>query len=705
MIKTKRPILSVVVCFKDWGLERLEGVTRSIQESGMGSDLEVIISDYGSSDSKGYEERLSSMGARYFYFETNGVWSRSRALNLGLQKARGEYLVTTDSDMVFTPETFPRIVEMMRKDKNSYFILQCRDLPEGITHEDIFSKDVDWERLEALSKLRPRWGMGGLIAFHRRALRETRGLDERLEIYGGEDIDLARRLMRTGLKRIWVTDPSVRMFHVWHPSSRTEADKTPEGARAIKLNRNIQLYDASIARNLKSWGGKPDDSEPLVTVAISTFNRAEFLGESIASVLGQSFKDFELIVVDDGSTDDTQKVLASFSDPRIRVVEQENRGLAAARNRITDLARGKYVAVHDDDDIMLPNRLERQLQAITTGVNGTYGGWIDFDNETGEKTFNRGKRFSVESLLFNHGIYLHPTLMIQTRILKAVRYDETMRSGSDYNLAVRLARAGANLVHCSEYVTLRRTHDGQITNAHGIFQKVSGRVTNAYGRSNMTIQELQESRTDRGKKDWVKVVDEESIDGLVTGLLPDHLAGREIVLRFDLKNKELLERALQSVSWRNEIAVTKHDETEIILDSGPISWMELQQIYREVGSLVDIEVNPLTMTDEKESEKLPEKSSFRLLEGIDERVLAEIGRFGWATKSIADVASGQFNNQTVPEGIAVVQVMSGGQSEKVFFVAKEDSLGQATASSRLEEWVELKNLDVAKFWILEEKDR
>lgn len=704
-MKENRPIVSVVVCFKDWGLERLQGVTRSIQESGLGDDLEIIIADYGSVDSEGYEEHLTAMGARYFYFETNGVWSRSRALNLGLKEARGEYLITTDSDMVFTPETFPALVEMMQQDENSYYIVQCRDLPEGITHDDIFSEDVSWEQLEALSKLRPRWGMGGLIAFNRCALRETRGLDERLEIYGGEDIDLARRLMRTGLKRVWVSHPDVRMYHVWHPSSRTEADRTPEGAQAIKLNRQIQLYDMSVARNLTSWGGRPEGSDPLVTVAISTYNRAEFLEDSVMSVLGQSFQDFELIVVDDGSTDDTQKVLAKFTDPRLRIVTQENRGLAAARNRITDIARGKYVAVHDDDDIMLPYRLERQLQSITVGVSGTYGGWIDFDNETGEKDYNRGKKFSTESLLFNHGVYLHPTLMIQKDLLEAVRYDETMRSGSDYNLAVRLARAGANLVHCGEYVTLRRTHEGQITNSHGIFQKVSGRVTNAYGRTTMTAQDIKENRTDRGKKDWVKVTEEENVDDLVTGLLPDHLTSREVVLRFDSARTDLLANALDSIEWRSELLISSSDRSEIVLGSGPIGWTELQRLYRETGSEVNIQVNPLPIVNTQGSATTIEKNFVPALAGIGQHVLTEIDKLGWATKSVAEANHALSTEIAVPQGIVMIQVLTAGRRRKVFFVAEEDSLDVATKNSILEEWIDEEKLDIEKIWILDEKDK
>lgn len=267
------PELSIVIGFKDWGLDRLCGAVRSISMASKGASVEVVVADYGSEDNCGYREALESLGAVYRYVETNGVWSRSRALNAGLAIARGRFLLTTDADMVFTPGSFARIVELLRQHSGSALVLQCRDLPEGITHEDILGGNLSWGQIADRSKIRPRWGMGGLMAFDRTAYHELRGLDERMEVYGGEDMDLAKRLAQAGRKWIWVTDPAVNMYHVWHPSSRTATDSTPEGRAAIEFNRTIHRNDNSLVRNLRSWKGRPDESQPLVTVGISTFNR------------------------------------------------------------------------------------------------------------------------------------------------------------------------------------------------------------------------------------------------------------------------------------------------------------------------------------------------------------------------------------------------------------------------------------------------
>lgn len=96
--------------------------------------------------------------------------------------------------------------------------------------------------------------------------------------------------------------------------------------------------------------------EPAVSVVIPTYNRARYLGESIASVLGQEGPTFEVIVVDDGSTDETPAVLGQYGDA-IRIVRQSNEGIAAARNAGVAAARGRFIAFHDSDDIALPGRL------------------------------------------------------------------------------------------------------------------------------------------------------------------------------------------------------------------------------------------------------------------------------------------------------------------------------------------------------------
>ena len=103
---------------------------------------------------------------------------------------------------------------------------------------------------------------------------------------------------------------------------------------------------------------------PRVTVLLPTYQSERYLSDAVDSVLTQSFSDFELLVVDDGSTDRTLDILRGCADPRIRVVQGRRRGLADALNLGIDDARGEYVARFDADDLMVPNRLARQVEFL-----------------------------------------------------------------------------------------------------------------------------------------------------------------------------------------------------------------------------------------------------------------------------------------------------------------------------------------------------
>ena len=105
-------------------------------------------------------------------------------------------------------------------------------------------------------------------------------------------------------------------------------------------------------------------SSPRVSVIIPTFNRAAMLRDAIDSVLNQTFEDYEIIVVDDGSTDNTRETISKFNSPKITYIYQENRGRSIARNIALSRARGEFIAFLDSDDIFLPYKLEKQINAM-----------------------------------------------------------------------------------------------------------------------------------------------------------------------------------------------------------------------------------------------------------------------------------------------------------------------------------------------------
>jgi glycosyltransferase involved in cell wall biosynthesis len=129
---------------------------------------------------------------------------------------------------------------------------------------------------------------------------------------------------------------------------------------------------------------KKSVTQPTVSVVIPTYNRAKYVTETIDSVLSQSYTDYEIIVVNDGSTDNTREALAPYMD-RIRYIHQKNSGVSAARNRGIKAARGKWIAFLDSDDIWVPEKLEKQIRVAdcTDVIYFHRAKWfVDNENDT-----------------------------------------------------------------------------------------------------------------------------------------------------------------------------------------------------------------------------------------------------------------------------------------------------------------------------------
>lgn len=513
------PILSVIIGIRDWEISRLRIAIRSHLDCTIGDEIEVVVSDYGSQNHSEVEELVRAMGCTYIHTDSD-IWSRSRALNTGIVASRGEFLLATDADIIFAPQTHAITVDLLRKYPHSLHLKQCRDLPMSIGLEEL--ETIDWVRLGEIAHTRPRWGMGGLAACSRETADRVRGYDERMVVWGAEDNDFGKRVRASGGIVNWITDDAAQIFHVWHPPF---LQTNPDATAIFDINRGYLNNDPSVIRNLTS-GAIYKGRKPMVSVVIATKNRAQYLRESIRSVLNQSFREFELIVIDDGSEDDTQEVLSSITDPRLRHVRNDiSKGVGEARNIANALARAPYIAVHDDDDLMLPGRLERQLGTITAGVQGAYGGWIDFNDETGNLSHLPGKApFNLAAICFTGSVLLHPTLLVETQIFAQFPYHAEFRAGSDYNVVFRMAWNGISLLHCGDYVTLRRIHPLNMTAVSSTVQKTSSRVTNGMLLNSIpsgierSLRNLAEETRD------LDIVMTDAVMDAVQFLLSDHLA-------------------------------------------------------------------------------------------------------------------------------------------------------------------------------------
>lgn len=214
---------------------------------------------------------------------------------------------------------------------------------------------------------------------------------------------------------------------------------------------------------------------PLVSVVITTYNRAELLPESVESVLAQDYGNFEVIIVDDCSGDNTPEVIASIeqADDRVRSIRlPENRGAAVARNTGVHAARGDLIAFQDDDDIWLPGKLAAQVNALQdhpecalaygTAIAGTV------DAAPTDQVFGESDRASTGNIFadqIRYHVIKEPTVIIRKDVLEEVGYcDETLKTAKDTDLFLKITMRYP-AAYVPQPVIIVREHPGRKT--HG----------------------------------------------------------------------------------------------------------------------------------------------------------------------------------------------------------------------------------------------
>ncbi len=189
----------------------------------------------------------------------------------------------------------------------------------------------------------------------------------------------------------------------------------------------------------------PPDA-PAVSVILPTYNRADTLPRAVKSVLAQTFGDYELLIIDDGSTDRTPSVVEQLEDPRIRYIRlARNRGVSAARNRGFSEARGEFIAFLDSDDEWLPRKLERQvdlLRQAPDSVGMAYSGALNV-HPGGRRSeyLPRDGGDLLPVLLIHNVIHATPSVLLRRAVVHAVGdFDETLPAIEDYDYWLRVAK-------------------------------------------------------------------------------------------------------------------------------------------------------------------------------------------------------------------------------------------------------------------------
>lgn len=215
----------------------------------------------------------------------------------------------------------------------------------------------------------------------------------------------------------------------------------------------------------------------LVSVLLPVYNGEKYIRESVDSILKQTYENFELIIIDDGSTDKTLSILKEYEkiDARVRLVSRQNKGLIATLNEGAELALGQWVARMDADDVAIPNRLERQLNWINQTGADVAGSWVRF---FGAKDFRIWKGYITDEAIKVDMLFkcpmVHPSIIIRASLLKQLKYDPVAEKAEDYDLWVRATMQGIKMTNLPEVLLKYRQHSLQVTT---VFRKSQEEMT------------------------------------------------------------------------------------------------------------------------------------------------------------------------------------------------------------------------------------
>jgi glycosyltransferase involved in cell wall biosynthesis len=205
------------------------------------------------------------------------------------------------------------------------------------------------------------------------------------------------------------------------------------------------------------------NKNPPVCVVMPVYNRSKYIRQSIESVLQQTFSDFEFLIINDGSTDGSLEIIKSFNDPRIKIVDQENKGLISTLNIGIALSNTKYIARADPDDIWSDrNKLAKQMEYLSKNPDyvllGTWAKVVDENDKEISRLTQPENDLKIRSRMLTRCCFIHSSVVFSKEAYsKANGYSEQEKYAEDYGLWLRMGRFG-KFANIPEYLVTYRVH-------------------------------------------------------------------------------------------------------------------------------------------------------------------------------------------------------------------------------------------------------
>lgn len=211
-------------------------------------------------------------------------------------------------------------------------------------------------------------------------------------------------------------------------------------------------------------------NNPLVSIIIPTYNRAHLIGETLDSILAQTYENLECIIVDDGSTDTTFEVVGEYlkKDTRFQYHQRPNerpKGANACRNYGFELSKGEYINWFDSDDIMMPNKIEVQIRILSNKYDFSISNFQNFGTNI---TFNNnnirnvGRELNTKNFIFQTVFWITNDFIGKKNIFSHQKFAEDLSSGQEYHFFIGVLLKEPKGIYCNEILTLHRIHDKSI---------------------------------------------------------------------------------------------------------------------------------------------------------------------------------------------------------------------------------------------------
>ena len=285
----------------------------------------------------------------------------------------------------------------------------------------------------------------------------------------------------------------------------------------------------------------PDKLSPLVSVIIPCFNHGKYLPIAISSVRSQTHDHWEIIVVNDGSTDNTAEIVKEYPD--VKYVFQENEGLSAARNAGIKVSSGKYLLFLDADDYLYENGISDNVVILekhpsVAFVSGAHKK-VDSEGKVLDDSLSTPGNNHFEALLQGNYIGMHATVLYQRWLFVDYKFDQTLDACEDYDLYLRIAR-NFPVMHHNNFVAAYVFHGG---NMSGNITKMLARVLQVLESSRPTLRSAAEvTCLENGIKIWKKYYSDQAYDNLGKAVRSKSLLNKSEIRILFKNDKTLLNK-------------------------------------------------------------------------------------------------------------------------------------------------------------------